>query len=184
MSIIRTNRLQSVAGASFNSVIQVQHYVLRNQRVSTSNTEAKFMETSITTRMANSSILVQVMLAHGSYNADVDLCAAVGYSLSSSNATSGYTSLHGSYSRQTISNLGGFWAQDTSEPGGGTWNGGYFVVPRFYQHYHSPTVPVGTTLFYSVWVGSDGQAYWGSSYSGGVDNGQDCTITLTEVLAS
>lgn len=173
---------QNTAGATYNSVVQVTHYVLRNQRFGVSSTEAKFMESSITTKLANSRIMVEIMAPHGAYNQDVDIAAAVGYGTSSSGSTSAYTSLHGSYSRQTVSNLGSYFAQDTSEPGGGSWNGGYVVVPRFYQTVHSPGYAAGTTIYYSVWASTEsGTMYWGSAYSGSTDNGQDCTITLTEL---
>lgn len=164
-------------------VLQVQQYTLRNYTVSTSSSEAKFMETSIVTKAANSRVLVKVMLPHGSYNQDVDLGAAVGYATAISALPTGYNSLHGTYTRQSVTNLGSFWAQDTSEPGGGTWSGGYFVVPRYYEILHAPGYAAGTTIYYSVWVTSgDGTGVWGKPYSSGAaDSGQDCSITLVEV---
>jgi hypothetical protein len=183
MSILKANKFQSLLGNSLNFPVQVQHFVLRNQRLSSSSgTPAKFMENSITTKLDNSNILIQVLLPHGSYNQDVDLAAALGWATTTSSVPTGYTSLHGSYSREVISGLGSFWAQDTSEPGGGSWNGGYFVVPRFHQTLHSPARTAGTTLYYSLWVQSgDGGMYWGSAYSGSTDNGQDATMTIWEI---
>jgi hypothetical protein len=182
MSILKANQWQLVSGSPVNTILQVQHQVLRNSKITLSSGEVKFMEFSITTKLDNSRILIDVLLPHGANNADVDLCAACGWATASSGSTSGYTSTHGTYTRQTISNLGSFWAQDTSDPNGGSWNGTYFVMARHYKHLLSPARPAGTTIYVSIWVGSDGVSTWGGSYNGtGLDNGQDATMTLWEV---
>lgn len=184
-SIIRANVWQDSSGNTYGNVLQVQHLRLPNNKVTISSGETKFMEFSITTKIANSKILIDVLLPHGAQNSDIDLCAACGWRTGASAASpTSYTSTHGSYSRQSITGLGSFWAQDTSDPNGGSWNGTYFVMARHYKHLLSPAVAAGTTIFVSIWVGSDGSSNWGGSTSGtGLDNGQDSTMTLWEIAS-
>ena len=147
-----------------------------------SATEAKLFDKAITTKLDNSDILAILVIGRGSQNSDTDIALAMGYkSGSPSSSTGDYTSLHTSnYTRQLVSNLGSFWAQDTSDPNGGNWNGNYNISAQPFNRLHSPNVTAGTTLNYSVWASSDGTMRIGNSYTTGT-NGYDTTLTLMEI---
>jgi hypothetical protein len=165
-------------------IVQV-HEFHSTAAVTINSSQNKPFETSITTKFDNSDILVILNVGRSSYNQDTDMCLAMGWRAGSLSGTpSDYNSLHGSsYSRQTVPGLGSFWSQDTSEPGGGTWNGGYNISSINFIKKHSPAQPAGTQIYYALWGGSDGTFYLGRSHSGGTDNGYDTSILLMEIGA-
>jgi hypothetical protein len=189
MSTIKTNAIQTVAGKpilnSTGSILQITEYHSTSP-VTINSTAIKCHEHTITTTSTNSNILVMVNVGRSSNNSDTDLALAVGYRTgSSSSSSSAYTSLHGNtYTRQVVDNLGSFWAQDTSDPGGGTWNGGYNIDCIQFWKLHSPSVASGTSLYYSLWGSvENGTFYLGRSYGGSTDNGYDTSIILMEISA-
>ena len=181
-SIAKFDSWLNSAGNTYNTVVGVT-YTSNTTTYSTNGSDVKMLEGSITTKLASSKILVNITFGHGAYAQDVDLSAACGYKTGATSATIGdYTSLHGTLYTRRYSALGSFWAQDTSDPSGGSWNGGYFVMARNYQNLHAPAVSAGVTLNYSLWVGSGGGTmYWNRAYSGSTDNGHISSITLMEI---
>lgn len=162
-------------------VIQVVE--LHDDNVKTINsTSIKCYDIQITTKQANSKIYVIVNVGRSSRNSDTDISLAIGYKTGAiSSSSADYTSLHSSkYTRQIESNLGSFWTQDTSDPGGGTWSGTYAITPVIFTKLHAPNVIKNTLLSYSLWGSSDGTFYIGSSHSNGT-NGYDNSITLMEI---
>ena len=146
------------------------------------STSTKVFNLSITTKQTNSKILVQLNVGRSSYNQDTDIALAMGYkSGSTSSSTSDYTSLHGStYTRQLVSDLGSFWTQDTSDPGGGTWSGAYNISHVAFNKLHEPDVASGTTLDYALFGSSDGNFKVGNSHNTG-QNGYDSSLILMEI---
>ena len=181
-SIMRFDQWQNSLGQNYGTILQVVEYHSTSAVAISSTNSAKLHEASITLKSPNSAVLVMVSVGRSSYNQDIDMGLAMGYATSSSSASTNYTSLHGSsYNRELVTGLGSFWAQDTSEPGGGNWNGGYNISGITFNKKHSPNVPAGTTLYYSLWGSSDGTFYVGRSWSGSTDNGYDTSIILMEV---
>ena len=169
---------------STGSILQVTEYH-STSTVTINSTAIKCHEHIITTTSTNSNILVMVNVGRSSNNSDTDVALAVGYRTgSSSSSSSNYTSLHGNtYTRQVVDNLGSFWTQDTSEPGGGTWSGQYNIDCMQFWKLHSPLAASGTSLYYSLWGSSDGTFYLGRSTAGSTDNGYDTSIILMEISA-
>lgn len=188
MSILRTNEIQNTSGkvilSNTGGLLQVSE-AHSSSAYTINSTEIKVIEASITTKSANSNILVMLTVGRSAQNSDTDPALAMAYRSGSSAASaSSYTSLHGSsYSRQTISTIGSFWAQDTVDPGGGTWNGQYGIYGVQFYKFHAPNVAAGTTLYYALFGGSDGTFYLGRSVSGSTDNGYDTSIVLMEISA-
>lgn len=164
------------------SVIQVVEYH-STSAITINSSAIKCFDQSITTKMTNSSILVLLTVGRSGQNADVDIALAMGYKTGNASSSSAdYTSLHGSsYSRELIPSLGSFWAQDTSDPNGGNWNGVYAVSAINFQKKHSPNVVAGTTLNYSLWGSSDGTFYIGRANGGSTDNGYDTSLVIMEI---
>lgn len=164
------------------SVVQVVEYH-STSTFTINSASVKCFDQSITTKMTNSSILVLLTVGRSGQNADIDIALAMGYKSGvPSSSSADYISLHGSsYTRQLDPALGSFWAQDTSEPGGGTWNGGYNISAINFQKKHSPNVVAGTTLNYSLWGSSDGTFYIGRSNAGSTDNGYDTSLVIMEI---
>lgn len=191
-SILKVDTIQTTAGAAptanglglnvSGSLLQVVEYH-STAAFTVNGTAVKLFDQSITTKQANSKIMIFLSVGRSGYNQDVDIALALGFKTGSASSTStDYTSTHGSsYSRQTISGIGSFMAQDTSEPGGGTWSGGYNISSVNFNKLHSPNVAAGTVLNYGLFGGSDGTFYIGRSHSGGTDNGYDSSLTLMEV---
>jgi len=192
-SILKVDTIQTTAGAVptanglglnvSGSLLQVVEYH-STSAFSVNGTAVKLFDQSITTKQANSKIMIFLSVGRSSFNQDVDTALALGYKTGSGSSTStDYTSTHGSsYSRQTISGLGSFIAQDTNEPGGGTWSGGYNISSVNFNKLHSPNVAAGTVLNYGVFGGADGGSFYiGRSQSGGTDNGYDSSLTLMEI---
>jgi len=184
MSTLYVDNLQPNLG----NAVSVPGHIVQVVQMHTSTTwtvsatEAKLFDKAITTKLDNSDILVMLQIARSSYNQDVDMAVAVGYkSGNPSSSTADYTSLHTSnYSRQLVSNLGSYWTQDTSDPGGGSWSGAYGIYSIPFNRLHNPAVSAGTVLNYSVWASSDGTMRLGNSYNTGT-NGYDTTLTLMEI---
>ena len=179
----------SAAITSPGMVLQVIEEHL-NTYVTISTTGAKVFGNSITTKAANSKILVQLVTAVSNNNLDQDRALAMGYKTgAATSSSSDYTSLHGSiYNRAEISNLGSFFATDTADPGGGTWNGRYGLTTIQFNKLHSPNVAAGTVLDYSLWGGVDtdnmkvGTSYNpGSPGSANTGNGYDTSLLLWEI---
>ena len=192
MSVLKVDSIQTTAGAVptakdlglnvSGSLLQVVEY--HSTAAFTINGVAiKLFDQSITTKQANSKIMIFLSAGRSGYNEDVDLAMALGYKTGSGSSTStDYTSTHGSsYSRQTITGLGSFWAQDVAGPAGGSWSGGYTISSINFNKLHSPNVAAGTVLNYGVFGGSDGTFYLGRSRSGSTDNGYDTSLTLMEI---
>ena len=181
-STLRFDKWENTLGDTYGTVLQVVEYHTTTPVTISSTSSAKCYETSITTKMTNSKILVSLVAGRSSQNSDTDIALAMGYSSTSSSDPNAYTSLHGNtYTRQLVTNLGSFWAQDTSDPGGGTWNGQYNISAINFRKLHSPQVSSGTTLYYSLWGSSDGTFYLNRSISGSTDNGYDTSILLMEI---
>ena len=196
---------QNTAGVPYQNILQVQFLAKDKYRITTNSTAMKFMELGITTTVPYSRIYIDVTLVHSSNNADIDGGAAVGYKIGAPDPSlMGYTTVHGfNFSRHYVGsgwtegstgssdllnqsntnpNLGNFWAQDTMDPGGGTYSGQYFQMARNYQCVLSPKVDAGTTLYFGVFVSSGSSFNWGSSTAGGVgDGGQTSTLKLMEI---
>ena len=191
-SILKVDTIQTTAGGAptaadlginvSGSLLQVVEYHSRFP-FTINGAAIKLFDQSITTKQANSKIMILLSLGRSSYNEDTDLALALGYKTGSGSSTStDYASTHGSsYSRQTIAGIGSFFAQDTHDPGGGSWNGGYNISSVNFNHLHSPNVAAGTILNYGCFGGSDGTFYVGRSRSGGTDNGYDTSLTLMEI---
>ena len=144
----------------------------------------KCYDLQITTKQANSKIYVMANLGHSNFNHDVDRALAMGYRVGGISTNSAdYIALQSSkYTRQIEGNLGSFWAQDTGDPGGGTWSGGYGISSVMFTKLHSPNVAKNTLLSYSLWGSSDGTFYIGTSHNtGSGTNGYDNSITLMEI---
>jgi len=140
------------------SVLQVVH-VDPADGSSFSNTTIKVMDASITTTTTNSKILIDVNFAwgFGDSTADVDAAAAVGYKTGTASSTStDYTSTiadHGGLTRQGISGLVGFYAQDAYQ---GTSYQKYMVYHMTAKSLISPSQPAGTTLNIALFANTDG----------------------------
>ena len=127
-SIIKVDNIQTTAGAVptakdlglnvSGSLLQVVEY--HSTAAFTINGVAiKLFDQSITTKQANSKIMILLSAGRSGYNEDVDLAMALGYKTGSGSSTStDYTSTHGTlnYSRQIITGLGSFWSQDVAGP--------------------------------------------------------------------
>ena len=181
--------VDSAAITSPGMVLQVIEEHL-NTYVTISTAGAKVFGNSITTKAANSKILVQLVTCVSNQNLDQDRALAMGYKTgAASSSTADYTSLHGStYNRAEISNLGSFFATDTADPGGGTWSGKYAMTTIQFNKLHSPNVAAGTVLDYSLWGGVDtdnmkvGNSYNpGSPGGSGTGNGYDSSLLLWEI---
>ena len=181
--------VDSAAITSPGMVLQVIEEHL-NTYVTISTAGAKVFGNSITTKAANSKILVQLITAVSNNNLDQDRALAMGYKTgAASSNTADYTSLHGStYNRAEISNLGSFFATDTAGPGGGSWSGRYGMTTVQFNKLHSPNVAAGTVLDYSLWGGVDtdnmkvGNSYNPGTQGGsGTGNGYDSSLLLWEI---
>ena len=191
-SIIKVDQIQTASGASptatdlginvSGSLLQVVEYHTTSA-FTINGTAIKLFDQSITTKQTNSKIMILLSLGRSSFNQDTDLALAFGSKTGSGSSTStDYTSTHrSSYSRQTITGIGSFFTQDTSDPGGGSWSGGYNISSVNFNKLHSPNVAAGTVLNYGCFGGSDGTFYVGRSLSGGADNGYDTSLTLMEI---
>ena len=191
-SIIKVDQIQTASGSTptatdlginvSGSLLQVVEYHTTSA-FTINGTAIKLFDQSITTKQTNSKIMILLSLGRSSFNQDTDLALALGYKTGSGSSTStDYTSTHGSsYSRQTITGIGSFFTQDTSDPGGGSWSGGYNISSVNFNKLHSPNVAAGTVLNYGCFGGSDGTFYVGRSRSGGADNGYDTSLTLMEI---
>ena len=190
--ILKVDQIQTASGSAptaadlginvSGSLLQVVEY--HTTSAFTINGAAiKLFDQSITTKQTNSKIMILLSLGRSSFNQDTDLALALGYKTGSGSSTStNYISTHGSsYSRQTITGIGSFFTQDTSDPGGGSWDGGYNISSVNFNKLHSPNVAAGTVLNYGCFGGSDGTFYVGRSRSGGTDNGYDTSLTLMEI---
>ena len=178
----KINAVDAGAISAPGSVIQVVEFHSATTYTISSSSATKLFNLSITTKNANSKILVQLNVGRSAYNQDVDIALGMGYKTGATSATSSdYTSLHGSaYTRQLVDNLGSFWAQDTSDPGGGSWSGGYGIYHVAFNKLHEPNVSAGITLDYSLWGSSDGTFRIGNSYNTGT-NGYDSSLILMEI---
>ena len=146
-SIIKVDQIQTAAGATptaadlgvniSGSLLQVVEYHSRLP-FTINGAAIKLFDQSITTKQTNSKIMILLSLGRSSYNQDVDLALALGYKTGSGSSTStDYASTHGSsYSRQTVAGIGSFFTQDTSDPGGGSWSGGYNIYSVNFNHLH------------------------------------------------
>lgn len=164
-------------------VIQIVEMHDNTTKSVSSNASVKLYDIQIVTKKNNSKIYVMVNVGRSANNSDIDVALAIGYKQGATSTSSGdYTSLHGStYTRQIESNLGSFWAQDTADPGGGTWSGRYAIIPVIFTKLHTPGVSAGTTLSYSLWGSTEnGLMHIGNSYTAG-NNGYDNSITLWEI---
>ena len=175
--------IQSSVNFPAGHVIQIVEMHDNNYYAVSSNVSVKLYDIQIVTKKNNSKIYVMVNVGRSATNDDIDMALAIGYKQGATSTSSGdYTSLHGStYTRQVESNLGSFWAQDTADPGGGTWSGRYGIIPVIFTKLHTPGVSAGTTLSYSLWGSTEnGLMRIGNSYNTG-GNGYDNSITLMEI---
>lgn len=180
---VGTNRPTVGAGFPAGHILQVVELHDNNYKDVSSNASIKLYDVQLITKQSNSKIYVMVNVGRSAYNADIDMALAMGYKEgNTSTASSDYISLHGyTYTRQRETNLGSFWAQDTADPNGGSWNGAYGIIPVIFTKLHAPGVSAGTTLSYSLWGSTEnGLMRIGTSYNVGT-NGYDNSITLMEI---
>ena len=187
-STLSNNTISESTLASTNTfpaghVIQIVEMHDNSYKDVSSNSAIKLYDIQIVTKQLNSEIYVMVNVGRSATNSDIDMALAIGYKEgATSTSSSDYTSLHGtSYSRQQVTSLGSFWAQDTADPGGGSWSGRYGIYPVIFTKIHAPGVSAGTTLSYSLWGSTEnGLMRIGNSYNTG-GNGYDNSITLMEI---
>ncbi len=183
-----TGNLPAISGASLTGlpaggkVLQVVQD--RSATSFTVNaTDTKIMETSLTTSGTNSSFLITVSWSHHLENVNRDVCGALGYKTGSSSSTSSdYTSIHGTFSRQSVSGLGSFYVADTL----GDSNDYGMQAMNTYQILTSPSIASGTVVYFPFWVGTDALVYIGTSYWGGTSTATtnlDMSLTVTEIGA-
>jgi|21_taG_2_1085346.scaffolds.fasta_scaffold95468_1 hypothetical protein len=186
------NASAAIAGSKLvmptGSVLQVANSVIR-AKTSVSSTTAKIIETSITLKGTNSSLLIMADIPIGTFNDgnnDVDIALAAGYKTGSVSATStDYTPAGGSsFSRQTVSGLNGWFASDTMQHGEGYDQ--YWVESKTWKHHLSGlTFSAGTVVHVSQWcscAGGNGVYHFGASeaqpYS---DSGQEMSLHIMEI---
>jgi hypothetical protein len=165
------------------SVLQVQQgsQILR---VGTSGGDIKLQETSITTTVANSKILVFVYNGVGGVGAytDTDLALAIGFKVgTTSTSPSDYTPINGNpFGRQAVTNLGAYFAADTCNVGGA--GGIYWTSPMPYMKLTTPNQATGSLIYFALWASTDGTYYFGGTSGSTIsDAGMETTITLMEI---
>jgi hypothetical protein len=153
-----------------------------------SSTTIKVMDASITTTATNSKILIDVNFAWGfsDSSSDVDAAAAVGYKTGAASSTStDYTSTianHGGLTRQGISGLVCFYAQD-AYPGANYQQ--YVVYHMAAKSLISPSQPAGTTLNIALFASAESGTMSVNRPRGATlnDSGYMPGITLMEIAA-
>jgi len=185
-TIALQNQLSGMTDASMpvGSIIQVvQHNI--TSAVTVANTTSKIIETSITTKRANSKILCMVNVSIGKVTSytDDDLALAIGYkTASSSGSSNNYTAVHGNtYSREAVAGLGAFFAADTHQ--GGSTGDQYWVEEKSYNKLFTLSASASTDVYVSLWASStSGTHYFGApSGAAASDSGADTIITLMEI---
>jgi hypothetical protein len=164
------------------SVLQVvQHHI--NSRLTVTSATAKVIETSLTTKMANSKILCTISASVGNFTTytDDDLGLALGYKVGSSGSSStDYSTVHGSpYSIEVVSGLGAFFSVDTH--GGGSNGDQYWVEEKSYSKLFTISAAASSLVYVSLWASVGGGIYHIGGPSGGSGGGAETTITLMEV---
>ena len=158
-------------------VLQV-HEFHTDDYVTVSNTTQPLYNTSITTKGANSDILIMFNTSHSTdvTSVDVDVAVAMGWKVGAvSTDPDDYTVLHGDNARQNVDNLGAFWSQDTYKGSEyGVWN-------ISFNKKHNPAQPAGTALSYASFGSTDGTFYVGTAKGVPGDTGMDSSIILMEI---
>ena len=168
------------------SVLQVvQHHT--NSKLTVNSTTTKVIETSLTTKMANSKILCTISVSFGNFDGytDDDIALALGYKVGSSGSSStNYSAVHGNpYSVESVSGLGSFFSVDTHN--GSTQGGVYWVEERSYSKLFTISAAEASLVYVSLWASVGGGTYniGGANNSSESNAGAETTITLMEVSA-
>jgi hypothetical protein len=176
------------------SAVQITRTTYAN-KTAVSAAETKLMEGTITTKLANSKILVTLSISVGGPNTyeDDDLAFAIGWKSGSTSSSAGdYTPIHGNpYSRESVNVLGSFFACDTMRGGsymGGTIGEQYWSEEKTYQNIASPQQPAGTIIYVPLFCSysNGGGGSWsyvniGGNNSTGTNAGHERWMTLMEI---
>lgn len=167
------------------SVVQCVHNTF-DAHTSINSGVAKFIDYSITTKLANSFIMAQVYYStsHPASYSDVDHAFALGWKTgSTSNSNADYTDTGGyGFSRQTVGGgMAAFLAADTHPAG--TNGTQYWPFIAGVQRQISPSAAAGTEINVALWASSAGGTIHlgkiaGNSYT---DSGAQSSITLWEI---
>jgi hypothetical protein len=154
-------------------------------RTHVNNTQTKLQEGSITLKQANSDIWIDVKtgIEQTIGYEDIDVALAVGWKAASSSGTStDYTQIHTtSFSREDVSGLEAYYAQDTFSSSG---TGAIYVVDfRGWAGIADlGNNAAGTVIYVSHWASTNGSVYFGGGGSVTTnDSGVESTITIMEI---
>jgi len=169
------------------SVLQVVH-TENGTKQTLNDTTAKLIETSITMKGANSSLLIRVNVPIGgddNGNSDIDIALAFGYkSGSASSSSTDYSKAGGrsAYARSPVTGLDSWFNSDTKQHGEGYDN--HWVLHTGHEYLKTGlTYAAGTTVQVALWCRTNGGAYdfCCAENKADTDAGMVMSLNITEI---
>ena len=177
----------AVARIPAGSVLQIVQVEVET-KITLSSATTKLIEKSITTKGANSSLLIRAHVPIGGHddgNSDVDLALSFGYKTGGASSTSTDYSKAGGrseFTRVAVSGLDPWFATDTKRHGEG--HDKYWVETKTGEYLKTGlSYAAGTAVHVALWAKTSNGAYTfiSAEQPADSDSGEVMTLTLTEI---